>query len=80
MSVNTLNIFNITTNWNELDQECAATELALISESINKKQVFFFTKSLQHTLSIKDEDMLKAFIILFERPVIRQHMHWSSWY
>ncbi|MGF7103981.1 hypothetical protein JOD26_001696 [Limosilactobacillus caviae] len=37
MSVNTLNIFNVTTNWNELDQECAATELALISESINKK-------------------------------------------
>ena len=37
MSVNKLNVFNVTTNWNELDQECAAVELALISESIDKK-------------------------------------------
>lgn len=37
MSVNKLNVFNATTNWNELDQECAAAELVLISESINKK-------------------------------------------
>lgn len=37
MSIKELNIFNATTNWNELDQECAATELTLISESINKK-------------------------------------------
>ena len=37
MSVNKLNVFNVTANLNELDQECAAAELALISESINKK-------------------------------------------
>ena len=37
MSVNKLNAFNVTANWNELDQECAAAELALISESINNK-------------------------------------------
>ena len=37
MSVNKLNVFNVTANWNELDQECAAAELALISESINNK-------------------------------------------
>ena len=37
MSLNKLNVFNVTTNWNELDQECAAAELALISESINNK-------------------------------------------
>ncbi len=37
MSVNKLNVFNVTANWNELDQECAAAELALISESTNKK-------------------------------------------
>ena len=37
MSVNKLNVFNVTANWNELDQECAEAELALISESINNK-------------------------------------------
>ena len=37
MSVNKLNVFNVTANWNELDQACAAAESALISESINNK-------------------------------------------
>lgn len=37
MKTNALNIFNVTTNWKELDQECAAAELALVSESLNQK-------------------------------------------
>lgn len=37
MKANSLNILTITPNWKELDQECAATELALVSESIDQK-------------------------------------------
>ena len=37
MKSTNLNVLTATTNWQELDQECAATELALVSESLNRK-------------------------------------------
>ncbi len=37
MKTNSLNVFNVTNNWAELDKECAATELALVSASLNQK-------------------------------------------